>query len=393
MDNNKNETKERDVDCRLRNTDHYGNRYSDAFNPRYLALMGLAPKDIPHWEYLGCPDAETYITGIDYFEHPRLCRQKLAAIYPQLNVHVPDDDEPVPHPALNLDQHTTGINEDGRHVVRWGDGLTFHWDFGKQFRTADDVFSFSPLEHPDYTDSGIVAAWDYSDEETLYRYFRAHYPAEWGNQAPPGSTAEVGTYQTMFMWPLLTFGWELFLETCLDPGFERVMDDFAELNRRLFHAFARLPINFVTCHDDIVNSRGPVCSPAWMRKYIFPRYEEFWGILKAAGKEVIFISDGRMDAYADDIFACGARGILTEPYTDFKTIARRHENCFLAGEGDTRILARNNPEEIEAMVRRMLETAHMTGGYIMRIGNEFTWNTPVTAVKHYLDLCNEMAHR
>ena len=66
----------------------------------------------------------------------------------------------------------------------------------------------------------------------------------------------------MFMWPLLTFGWELFLETCLDPRFERIMDEFAEINRRVFRAFARLPVNFVVCHDDIVNSRGPVCSPA-----------------------------------------------------------------------------------------------------------------------------------
>jgi hypothetical protein len=197
----------------------------------------------------------------------------------------------------------------------------------------------------------------------------------------------------MFMWPLLMFGWELFLETCLDARFERIMDEFAELNRRLFRAFARLPVNFVMCHDDIVNTRGPVCSPRWMRKYIFPRYEEFWGILKAAGKEVIFISDGCMDAYADDIFACGARGILTEPYTDFKVIARRHENCFLAGEGDTRILARNNPAEISAMVGRMMETSRMTGGYFMRIGNEFTWNTPIQAVKQYLDLCRDMAHR
>ena len=35
------------------------------------------------------------------------------------------------------------------------------------------------------------------------------------------------------------------METCLDPRFERVMDEFAELNRRLFRAFARLPVNFV----------------------------------------------------------------------------------------------------------------------------------------------------
>ena len=48
----------------------------------YLAFMGLAPKRIPHMEHWSCPDAETYLTGIDYYEHPKLCRQKMAELYP-----------------------------------------------------------------------------------------------------------------------------------------------------------------------------------------------------------------------------------------------------------------------------------------------------------------------
>jgi lipoprotein-anchoring transpeptidase ErfK/SrfK len=44
------------------------------------------------------------------------------------------------------------------------------------------------------------------------------------------------------------------------------------------------------------------------------------------GKEVLFMVDGCIDAYADDVFACGARGIITEPHTDFKTIARKHKD-------------------------------------------------------------------
>ena len=112
-----------------------------------------------------------------------------------------------------------------------------------------------------------------------------------------------------------------------------------------------------------------------MHKYIFPRYEEFWGILKAAGKEVIFMADGCMDAYADDVIACGARGIITEPYTDYKAIARKHENCFLAGEGDNRILTRNDPARSRRWCESMVETAQMTGGYMMCIGNHIPWNS------------------
>jgi hypothetical protein len=362
----------------------------DLYRDWYPAFMGLAPKHLPHWEHWSCPDAETYLTGIDYYEHPRLCRLRLQELHPQLHLPVPESDEPVPHPTLGEEGQASHTED---HRVRWGEGESWLWDWGRHFRSAEEVFAFSPLAHPDFINTPVVESRDYTDEEKLYQEYRAQYPAEWGDRAPEGSAVRVGFYNTMFMWPLLTFGWELFMETCLDPRFGRLMDEFAELNRRVFRAFARLPVNFVVCHDDIVTSRGPVCSPAWMRKHIFPRYEEFWSIVKTAGKGVIFMVDGNMDAYADDIFACGARGIITEPHTDFKAIARKHENCFLAGEGDNRVLTRNDPAEIEAMVRSMVETAKLTGGYMMCIGNHIPWDLPPEGIKRYLHLSAKLAHR
>lgn len=175
------------------------------------------------------------------------------------------------------------------------------------------------------------------------------------------------------------------MQCCLDERFELIMDEFAEINRRVFRAIARLPINFVLCHDDIVTTRGPVCSPAWMRKHIFPYYEEFWSILKNAGKEVIFMADGCMDAFVDDVMACGARGVISEPYTDYKKIARKYKDCFLAGEGDNRILTGNDRNEIKKMVLNMTDTAKMSGSYMMCIGNHIPWNVPPEAVKYYLD--------
>jgi uroporphyrinogen-III decarboxylase len=197
----------------------------------------------------------------------------------------------------------------------------------------------------------------------------------------------------MFMWPLLVFGYERFLSICLESEFDRIMDEFAEINRRVFRAFARLPVNFVICHDDIVLSTGPVCSPAWMHKHIFPRYQEFWSILRKAGKEVIFMVDGCVDAFVDQVMACGARGIISEPFTDYKTIARRYKDCFLAGEGDNRVLMRNNASEIRSMVESMAETGRLSGGYMMCIGNHIPFNVPPEAVKRYLDLSAELALR
>ncbi len=366
-----------------------------ACEPTFLTYMGLAPDPIQHWEHWSCPDAETYLTGVDYYDHPRESRQKLAELYPQLGLGVPDSDDAVPRPTLGHDVGQASSDAE-THSVRWGAGTTATFEHGEKFfKTPEDVFAFSPLAQGDFRDWPVVNNMDYSDEEKLAAEFRAGFPAEWGDKAPAGSAASSGFYNTMFMWPMLTFGWELFLECCLDPRFERIMDEFAEINRRVFRSLAALPVNFQVCHDDIVTSRGPVCSPAWMHKYIFPRYEEFWGMCKAAGQEVIFMVDGCVDAYADDVIACGARGIISEPMTDYKAIARRHagKDLFLAGEGDNRILTRNNPDEIRAMVDSMIETSKMTGGYMMCVGNHIPWNVTPAGIKLYLDYAAENTGR
>ena len=363
------------------------------YDDRYLALRGLAPKRIPHWEHWSNPDAETYLTGIDYYAHPRRCRIRMNELYPDLDLHVPATDAPIPRPEETMHGATSVVDGQGRHHVRWGDGMSGHWDHGGRFRTAEDVLSFSPLAQGDFAGMVINEGHDYRDEEKLFRTYRARFPAEWGDAAPEGSPAMVSFYNTLFMWPLLTFGWELFLETCLEPEYDRIMAEFAEINRRVFRMFARLPVHFVLCHDDIVTSRGPVCSPAWMHRHVFPVYEELWSIVKAAGKQVIFMADGCMDAYADDVLACGASGIISEPMTDYKRIARRHKDCFLAGEGDNRVLSRNDPAEIRAMVDSMVETARMTGGYMMCIGNHIPWNVPPEAIRLYLEYSREKARR
>ena len=355
-------------------------------DPRYDSYMGLGPGRIAHWEHWSNPDAETYLAGIDYYDHPRKCRLELKERYPQLGLAVPETDEPKTRPEL----------QDDKGKGRWGDRYRDHWQqevASQRFETDEDVLRFSPLDQADFTDWRVVVDGDFRTEEVIYQRYRKDYPADWGDTAPAGSSASVGFYNTMFMWPLLVFGYQRFLSLCLEPEFERIMEEFAEINRRVFRAFARLPVNFVVCHDDIVLSSGPVCSPAWMRKHIFPRYEEFWHILKQAGKEVLFMADGGMDAFVDDVMACGARGIISEPFTDYKAIARRYGDCFIAGEGDNRALMRNDPDQIRSMVESMVETGRMSGGYMMCIGNHIPYNVPPEAVKRYLDLSTDLAHR
>jgi len=360
---------------------------SNAMNDaRYESFMGLGPRRIGHWEHWSNPDAATHITGIDFYERPRSCVLKLTQLYPFVEIDVPESDDPIPR----LDE------QEDQGKGRWGHAYRDHWQqelAGKRFASREEMLRFSPLEQGDFRGWRVQESGDFRSEEIIYARYRKDYPAQWGDKAPEGSSASVSFYNTMFMWPMLVFGYEHFLAICLEPGFERIMDEFAEINRRVFRAFARLPVNFVVSHDDIVLTNGPVCSPEWMHKYIFPRYEEFWGILKRAGKEIIFMVDGCVDAFVDDVMACGARGIISEPYTDYKAIARRYEDCFIAGEGDNRVLMRNDPEEIRSMVNSMVQTGRMSGGYMMCIGNHIPWNVPPEAVKVYLDLSAELGYR
>jgi len=353
------------------------------------SLHGHGPKRILHTEHWSNPDAETWITGIDYYDHPRLCRLKWNELYPCVQLPVPAEDTPMPRPASG---EAKGTDRDG-HKVRWGAGESWTFQHGEAFfKTPEDVFRFSPLEHAaKFVEwPHVVMNWDFSSEEAIAKRFQGQFPEPRDGAAPEAAT---GFYNTMFMWPMLTFGWELFLECCLDPRFERIMDEFLEINRRVFRVFSRLPIHHVVCHDDIVMTRGPVCSPEWMKRYIYSAYEELWGILAAKGKRVIFMVDGCMDECADDVMALGALGIITEPYTDFKRLARKYPDKCFAGEGDNRILSRNDDAEIKAMVKSMAETGKMCGGYMMCIGNHIPWNIPGEAVKRYLDYSNEFAWR
>ena len=169
------------------------------YSDKYLAFMGRWPIHIPHWEHWSCPDAETYLTGIDHYDHPRLCRQKMAQLYPQLELPIPDNDDPLPRPQLGSDSQSSLVDEKGRRYVRWGDSITTHWNWGERFKTPEDVFAFSALKQGDFTEIPVVESHDYRDEEALYQTYRGKYPSEWGDSAQDGYTASVGLYNTMFM--------------------------------------------------------------------------------------------------------------------------------------------------------------------------------------------------
>ena len=125
-------------------------------HPLYASLVDQTPRPLPHWEHWSCPDAETYLTGIDYYDHPRLCRQRLSELYPQLSLPIPDSDEPKPRPKLDADGQSSNIDAQGHRHIRWGDSETGHWDWSLKLKDAEEVFRFSPLKQGDFREIPVV---------------------------------------------------------------------------------------------------------------------------------------------------------------------------------------------------------------------------------------------
>lgn len=353
---------------------------------RALRRIHLQTVDrIPHWEHFSNPDFIELITGIDPYEKPR---SAALAAYEKLPIDlgfpIPASDDPIPRPTGDETVHR---DPEGHRMVRWGDGYSWHWDWGKRFATIDDVLAYDPLTDMDQRDKPVVASLDYSKPV-------AELAADLQGGPPPGLGApRAGTlregsyYNTLFMWPLLTFGWELFLRLVGEYPHEcrRLLAGFAERSRRLFQAYAMTDIDVMVTHDDICCASGPVCSPQWLRENVYPYYEEFFALVREQGIKVLFITDGNADKVADDLFACGADGLVSEPFTDWKAIAARHPDKVLVGEGDNRVLMRNDPAEIEAHVKDLCEMGRRYPGYFLCMGNHIPWNIPAEAVKRYFD--------
>jgi hypothetical protein len=357
---------------------------------RALRRIRLQPVDrIPHWEHFSNPDAFTLMSGIDAWQHPRLAAQKVAELYPlDMGVGIPATDDPI---EKLPEGESSFVNADGRKCVRWGGGMTSHWEWGKAFTSVEQALAYQPLEHLDLREAQVVCNFDF--RKSVEEWAKEIQGGELGEKGGPRAETlkGAGFYNTIFMWPLLTFGWEIFLELAGGHKAElkRLMRDFSELSRKYFTAVSLTDVNYCVCHDDICMARGAVCSPAWMHEFVYPYYEEFWGLMKASGIKVIFMTDGNPGDIVADIFACGAEGLISEPFCDYHEINRKHPNMILAGEGDNRILQSHDREAIRKMTQRMCELGRECPGYFMCIGNHIPWNVPAESVKWYFEFSEE----
>lgn len=205
-----------------------------------------------------------------------------------------------------------------------------------------------------------------------------------------------GMYDTLISGLIDIFGWEmLLLAAGTDPkGFGEVANRYAGWVQQYFDAMADAHIPLVMVHDDIVWTSGAIFRPDWYRQYVFPNYRRLFAPLLAAGKKIMYTSDGNYSQFIDDVAATGVHGFVMEPSTDMAYIAERYGKTHVfVGNADTRILLFGTRQQIRSEVQRCMDIGKKYPGYFMAVGNHIPPNTPVESAIYYNQCYEELGRR
>lgn len=342
--------------------------------------MRFEPTDmVPSMEFITGLSAENLlaVTGVD----PRADFQ--ASLLRLIEVMQIDIHGPLPFQD-GLAEAVSQEQENAPAQASWGLNAGSQVEDGARqdmrFDSPEDVLRFEPLE------------WDQKSELELLDEFQAFHQRNL-DLFESRCVAEEDIYTTLFHWCIDTFGWENFmLAAAIDEKrFEEILLQFKELSIRRTRAWAKVEgLEFFMCHDDLCMTRGPVFSPDWYRKYIFPHYADIWAPLKAEGRPVVFISDGNYIDLVDDIAACEPDGFIFDHTMDFPAMIQKFGGSkLLFGGPDVRVLTFASPEEVESAVKKIFEQVHGVPGYFYCTAGSLPENIPLANLQTYLRVSME----
>ncbi len=251
---------------------------------------------------------------------------------------------------------------------------------------------YRPAQPSPFTDVEQVLAFDAVAEYGLppFDELVTHYERAWqARQADlPETLVTGGYYKTVVSGAIQTFGWEMLLLAAAEAdAFARVLQTFAQ--RTLYHirAWAQTSAPVLIQHDDMVWTEGAFLHPEFYRAHIFPAYAEFWAEAHAAGKLVLFCSDGDFTEFVDDLVAAGADGLIFEPMTDLRAIVSRwgQQIAIVGSLLDCRTLTWGSRDQIAAEIDGTLELARDCPGFVFAVGNHIPANVPIDSARFYLD--------
>ena len=358
-----------------------------------LLQPNCRPERIPVMEhFFGCSrEAVTHFTGFDPLAPGS---PGISEIYRKLAETLEMDFVWGGVPADESETHdwsdgeTVKITRAGHRAVQWGIFHVVAQEDGRHFlhvpkpASVDEALQFDPLKYFPETEDEYTSLFQAEHDKQRARAGDSCYPIP-------------NHYTTAFHWPLAIFGFELLCEAGLEEeDFHALMERFAEISLRITTAWSRVRgLKGFICHDDLTMTSGPIFSPDWYRRHIFPHYPRLFAPLKQAGIPVIMTSDGDCSCFVDDIFAAGADGLNFEYTVSLRDLVERYGDKILIGNLCSDTIARGPIEKIEAEVRKCIDVGRHAPRFVINIGGGLTHDMSIEHLEAYLKirsrLCGE----
>jgi len=141
----------------------------------------------------------------------------------------------------------------------------------------------------------------------------------------------------------------------------------------MFNYFAESDaVDVIWFSDDIAYTNGLLMSPEVLDEYFFPWLKKIGDLAKAAGKPLIYHTDGVLFDVFDKIIECGVDAIhpIEPKAMQIKEVKEKYgDKLCLIGHVDVDLLSRGSEEEVVKVIEKNIEQAWNNTGYCVGSGN------------------------
>lgn len=371
------------------------------------ALSGIFPERIPSKETLNHPEFIEYITGINPFENTplafRIAWGKLG-----IDIHVPLPKENALPPKLpgttwkegNLRLASLGVYPTST-VAEYCPGLDksveswiLNYDVSRDgFLEENDSKKIHEAEmHASFRQAGGLQGEGQLGTIEQLRQLARDFKKNFGDKAIMYHLY----YTTLFMFPVVKFGWESFLMGALiysDDFDKKLWEPWSEISRKYSEVAATLDTEVVFFHDDLVSGTGPYFDILFYEKYIFSRYNYILEPVVKAGKKIVFVCDGNLDIFLDRLLLFPFDGLMFEnPATPFNRVL---DTWGKAGRGfiggiSTVLLTSGTQEQVRNHTIEVIEAGRKYPGFIISSCGGLHGNIPMENIVTYFKTRGEM---
>jgi uroporphyrinogen decarboxylase len=242
------------------------------------------------------------------------------------------------------------------------------------------------------SDAGVVATWDQARTFPWPKASDLDYTNfEKIDRMLPRGMMVVATFGHIFTAAWQLMGFETFCLTLYeDVGLVReVLTRIGEEVVALLERVVRFDAVGAVCfQDDIAYTSGLIIPPAQLRVLFFPWLKRIADVCHAAGRPLLFHSDGKVDEAIPDVIAAGVDALhpIEPKCMDIASVKRQYgDRLALVGNLDLGYtLTRGTPEEVRRAVKDLIRSVGPGGGFLLSSANSITNYVPLANFKAML---------